>query len=480
MSSSSSSSSGASLRQPQPLYHRPISNPSNTFPLTGSNLNLSPRTRSHGYGLSIPSPIPERSHEASPLPDYDDQEQGLKGHLVDLDNMSKPFVPTPNISRPGTPGGGAKDDANAMLLNNLGADREREGRDRREERRDDKLAGKEQALPILSYCAASIMMTVVNKYVVSGRHFTMTFLLLAIQSAVCVLAVWSVKRFGIITFRDFDMKDAKAWWPISTLLVAVIYTGSKSLQFLSIPVYTIFKNLTIILIAYGEVFMFNGVVTGLTLCSFALMVGSSIIAAWADITSFLNSPPELDPTTGLEIATGPISTIGGINAGYVWMAANCLASAAYVLFMRKRIKITGFKDWDSMFYNNFLSIPVLMVFSLVIEDWGSESLSLNFPESNRFILLSAIAFSGAAAVFISYSTAWCVRVCGSTTYSMVGALNKLPVAASGMLFFGDPASFGNVSAIGVGGLAGIVYAVAKTNQAKVDQANKLRAAGGRA
>jgi hypothetical protein len=25
------------------------------------------------------------------------------------------------------------------------------------------------------------------------------------------------------------MKDARAWWPISTLLVAVIYTGSKSL-----------------------------------------------------------------------------------------------------------------------------------------------------------------------------------------------------------------------------------------------------------
>ena len=61
---------------------------------------------------------------------------------------------------------------------------------------------------------------------------------------------------------------------------------------------------------------------------------------------------------------------------------------------------------------------------------------------------------------------------------MVGALNKLPVAASGMLFFGDPASFGNVTAIGVGGLAGIVYAVAKTNQAKVDAAMKLKSQTG--
>jgi hypothetical protein len=46
------------------------------------------------------------------------------------------------------------------------------------------------------------------------------------------------------------------------------------------------------------------------------------------------------------------------------------------------------------------------------------------PAENRTFLLAAIAFSGAAAVFISYSTAWCVRTCGSTTYSMVGALNK--------------------------------------------------------
>lgn len=178
---------------------------------------------------------------------------------------------------------------------------------------------------------------------------------------------------------------------------------------------SIFKNLTIILIAYGEVFMFSGSVTGLTLVSFALMVGSSVIAAWADISAAWAGT--IDQTTGREIAAATHTILGGINVGYVWMALNCICSAAYVLFMRKRIKVTGFKDWDSMFYNNLLSIPVLVVASLIFEDWGSESLALNFPASNRTILLSAIVFSGAAAVFISYSTAWCVRVCGSTTYS---------------------------------------------------------------
>ncbi|ORX38268.1 hypothetical protein BD324DRAFT_620209 [Kockovaella imperatae] len=333
--------------------------------------------------------------------------------------------------------------------------------------------------PILSYCVASILMTVTNKFVVSGSAFTMTFLLLTLQSVVCVACVASVKRTGLISFRDFDLNDAKAWFPVSCLLVAVIYTGSKSLQFLSIPVYTIFKNLTIILIAYGEVLWFGGSVTGLTLCSFALMVGSSIIAAWSDITTTLSKMSAgiavVDPSSGADVPLlTPQGMIGSFNLGYLWMFINCIASAGYVLFMRKRIKVTGFKDWDSMFYNNLLSIPVLLVSSVLVEDWSVASFARNFPADHRTFLLVAIAFSGAVAVLISYSTAWCVRTCGSTTYSMVGALNKLPVAASGILFFGDPANLGNVSAIAVGGFAGVVYAVAKTNQARVERAKTSR------
>jgi len=329
----------------------------------------------------------------------------------------------------------------------------------------EKVPSKAALAPIVCYCLASILMTVVNKFVVSGAHFSMNFLLLCIQSSVCVTCVLSVKRLGIISFRDFDKKDAKMWFPISFLLVTVIYTGSKSLQYLSIPVYTIFKNLTIILIAYGEVIWFGGSITALTFISFIFMVISSVIAAWSDVASALaESIPAV--STGVSAGTlqSLLSTVRGINVGYFWMLLNCLASAAYVLSMRKRIKSTGFSDWDSMFYNNLLSIPVLAVFSLLVEDWGSANLTRNFPPETRNFLLFAIAFSGAAAVGISYTTAWCVRVTSSTTYSMVGALNKLPVAASGMLFFGDPVTLGSVSAIGVGFFAGILYAVAKNNQ----------------
>jgi hypothetical protein len=56
--------------------------------------------------------------------------------------------------------------------------------------------------------------------------------------------------------------------------------------------------------------------------------------------------------------------------------------------MRIRIKTTGFSDWDSMFYNNFLSIPVLAVFSLLFETWTTQNLTLNlYVTSPRFIAI---------------------------------------------------------------------------------------------
>ncbi|EFX00580.1 golgi GDP-mannose transporter [Grosmannia clavigera kw1407] len=311
-------------------------------------------------------------------------------------------------------------------------------------------------LSILAYCLASISMTVVNKYVVSGSAWNLNFLYLAIQSTVCILAILFGKQVGLIKhLSPFDPEKGKRWFPISLLLVGMIYTGAKALQFLSVPVYTIFKNLTIIVIAYGEVLWFGGQVSPITLLSFGLMVLSSIIAAWADIQAALNSVGHT------AAATEAISTL---NAGYAWMGLNVFCSASFVLGMRKVIKKMNFKDKDTMFYNNLLSIPILVVCSLLLEDWSSENLERNFPVETRTKLLIGMVYSGLAAIFISYCSAWCVRVTSSTTYSMVGALNKLPIAVSGLVFFDAPITFGSVAAIALGFVSGLVYAWAKVRQ----------------
>lgn len=64
-------------------------------------------------------------------------------------------------------------------------------------------------IALLCYCASSILMTVTNKYVLSGMNFNLNFLLLCVQSAVALLAIQTCKTIGIFHYRDFKLDEAK-------------------------------------------------------------------------------------------------------------------------------------------------------------------------------------------------------------------------------------------------------------------------------
>ena len=120
-----------------------------------------------------------------------------------------------------------------------------------------------------------------------------------------------------------------------------------------------------------------------------------------------------------------------------------------------------------MFYNNLLTIPVLFLCSFVFENWTHDNIAQNFPVESRNSLIVGFIYSGLATIFISYCSAWCIRVTSSTTYSMVGAINKLTIAVFGLIFFAAPVTFGSVSAILIGFISGLVYAWAKVRQTQM-------------
>lgn len=66
------------------------------------------------------------------------------------------------------------------------------------------------------------------------------------------------------------------------------------------------------------------------LVSFALMIISSIIASWGDITAIF-APTNGAADSAILADTKPsYAMLGGFNIGYFWMLLNCLASAGYV------------------------------------------------------------------------------------------------------------------------------------------------------
>ncbi|PVU97708.1 hypothetical protein BB561_000364 [Smittium simulii] len=300
------------------------------------------------------------------------------------------------------------------------------------------------AMPILSYCASSIIMTLTNKYILSAFTFHMAFLILAIQSLGSVFLLVSASLvFKDIKFRPLNKRDVKLWLPVSVLQVAMLYTGAKALQYLNVPLFTVFKNLTIIAVAYGEKFVFKSTVTPLMLISFLLMIFSSLVGAFNDITFNFY--------------------------GYFWMGLNCFASASFVIAMRKSIGSVKFKDFDTVYYNNMLTFGMFLVCSLLIEPWSDfvafYSKPVNSVELSNYLFSNGI--SGISAFMISYTSAWCLRTTSSTTYSMVGALNKLPISIFAMLWFPDPVTVGGVFAVMFGFAAGIVYTKAKNDIKRV-------------
>lgn len=98
-------------------------------------------------------------------------------------------------------------------------------------------AANNPVFPVLSYCASSIMMTVTNKFVLSGTGFNLNFFLLCVQvgprlwergrglsanagqSVVCVIAIQTCKTLGIIQYRDFNSDEARKCELIISLLV---------------------------------------------------------------------------------------------------------------------------------------------------------------------------------------------------------------------------------------------------------------------
>ncbi|KAJ1722794.1 GDP-mannose transporter into the lumen of the Golgi [Coemansia erecta] len=303
----------------------------------------------------------------------------------------------------------------------------------------------QSAIPILAYCASSITMTLVNKLVLSHFQFHMVFFMLAVQAFGSVALMVLANKVGLnVKYRAMNKPDARTWFPVACSQALMLYTGGKALEYLNVPLFTVFKNLTIIAVAYGEKWVFQAAVTPLMLTSFGLMVLSSLVGAWNDIA---------------------------YNGwGYFWMSFNCFASATFVIHMRKVIKQVNFKDFDTVYFNNLLTLPIYLVLSVLQENWvgffSYYSDKANADELSSFV--QGMLVSGIAAFAISYCSPWCLRTTSSTTYSMIGALNKLPIALFAMLWFPDPVTAGGVLAVLLGFAAGLVYTHAKNIQ-KRDQ-----------
>ncbi len=91
---------------------------------------------------------------------------------------------------------------------------------------------------------------------------------------------------------------------------------------------------------------------------------------------------------------------------------------------------------------------------------------LDEPTLKDPVFLTAACLSALLAFGISFASLWFLSTTTPTTYSLVGSLNKVPVALIGLVAFSVAWSVPNLASILVGLVAGVVFARAKQSSAR--------------
>lgn len=286
------------------------------------------------------------------------------------------------------------------------------------------------------YCFCSVSMVLVNKSLASSYNHLidgdLNILLVVFQAIIAVMAVEFSKMMKWVEYPSFSMTTAKQWAPVNILFCAMLFTGMTSLQHNSVPMVTVFKNITNIVVSLGDYYFFGTTVEGLVVLAFGTMLGGALLAARNDVAI---------TATGL-----------------FWMAANCFATAGYILYMKFATKNVKLSKFGMVFYNNVLCTIFLLPVTLFN---GEMNLFLITEKIHTFDYGWKNAFAGFVGFFLNFASLNCVSYTGPTTYAIVGSLNKVPIAILGFYLFDNVITPQTWFFIAVSMCGGFLYSYAK-------------------
>jgi GDP-mannose transporter len=94
--------------------------------------------------------------------------------------------------------------------------------------------------------------------------------------------------------------------------------------------------------------------------------------------------------------------------------------------------------------------------------FGEHKSLLEQPALQNPVFLAVALLGGLIGFGISFSALWFLSQTTATIYSLVGALNKIPVAIVGIVAFKEASSPKNLASIMIGLGAGILFVLSKS------------------
>ncbi|KAA8543756.1 hypothetical protein F0562_022067 [Nyssa sinensis] len=207
--------------------------------------------------------------------------------------------------------------------------------------------------PLLSgtaYCISSCSMILLNKIVLSSYAFNAGISLMFYQNLISSVIVLVLGFCGMVSLEKLSWKLIKVWIPVNVIFVGMLVSGMYSLKYINIAMVTILKNMTNILTASGEFYIFRKHQNQKVWTAMFLMIISAI--------------------------SGGITDLSFDAVGYTWQIMNCILTASYSLTLRwvmdkaKQLTRSGSLNEISMvLLNNLLSLPFALFLILLFDEW---------------------------------------------------------------------------------------------------------------
>jgi GDP-mannose transporter len=153
-----------------------------------------------------------------------------------------------------------------------------------------------------------LLQTLLNKAALSSFHFKAPDSLLFFQCALCVILVQLFKLFGLIKVEPFRWEIVRVWYPVNLIFVSMLATSFWALKDLGVPMSTVLKNMTNLMVVSAEYFMYARVYNKYIWACMGLMVLSALCGAFTDLA--FNA------------------------AGYFWQIVNSAMTAANMLYLK--------------------------------------------------------------------------------------------------------------------------------------------------
>jgi len=227
---------------------------------------------------------------------------------------------------------------------------------------------------------------------------------------------------------------AKQVFPLSLCWWTYVVSGIVALRYLNIPMFSTLRKFTVLFVLLGEIFILKKPAVPSVWLAVSVMLFGGLLAGFTDLTM---SVP-----------------------GYICVALCCVATALYLVMIVRVTNTTKLNTFGLLFYNNVLSLPLMVVFLAVFTD--ELGAVRNFPDLHNPAFLGFLLLSAAQATLLNIAIFLCTKINSPLATTVTGQMKDLITVTAGLFVFGDVKLNGpNLAGLGLSLVGSLLYSLVK-------------------